>query len=33
MSRLAALATHRPWRIVLVAIAFMAVAVVDRWSR
>lgn len=28
MSRLAALATHRPWRIILIAIAFMAVAVV-----
>ncbi len=28
MSRLAALATRRPWRVILVAIAFMAVAVV-----
>ena len=28
MSRLAALATTRPWRMILVAIAFMAVAVV-----
>lgn len=28
MSRLAALATTRPWRVILVAIAFMAVAVV-----